>query len=611
MATTVAPETVSMELPERPLDWRRLISRGLLGALTGAFIVSIGMLETFNERILIVPIISLGYAVLYMTPVVFGYVAAAQLRLPGDEGGEVSSRHLISGVTVGLVSGLGLWLFTLAIDTFDISDIFIRLTVRVVDLVTFGRGFAFGLLVLAVGWSALGAVGGALAGTSPRVRSGVTGAFAWTFAVAILELIVEDILDEIGLTFVSEFLYDVNGGLTIPGAIVVALLAGFLSWRYKGAIARSRIRVREMGRAEARRYWRTVGLVAAVGAIILPTLVGSLVNELFANVALFLLMGLGLNIVVGYAGLLDLGYVAFFAVGAYTTAILTSPISPRIAPMLTLNFASWEGWLIVAAVIVMAAIAGLLVGTPVIRMRGDYLAIVTLGFGEIVRILFLSDWLAPTFGGAQGVRQIPGAEVNPPGVDITGINPQSIVYFAGVFVVIAIYISYRLSRSRLGRAWAALREDESVAEAMGIDTVKVKLLAFVVGAILAAFGGMVFAVKVGSVFPNSFALLVSIIVLVVVIVGGMGSIPGVIVGAFVLIGILGGPTQPGVLQEFQEFKLLIYGALLVYMMLQRPEGLVPSVRRSRELHHDEMLQDAWLAKRERPVDAEEEAQVSA
>jgi branched-chain amino acid transport system permease protein len=270
--------------------------------------------------------------------------------------------------------------------------------------------------------------------------------------------------------------------------------------------------------------------------------------------------------------------------------------------MLTLDFLSWEGWVVFAAVVGIAALAGLVIGTPVIRMRGDYLAIVTLGFGEIVRLLFLSDWLKPTFGGAQGVRQIPSAELAPLGIEITGINPQSIFYFVAIFVVISIYISWRLSNSRIGRAWSALREDESVAEAMGIDTVRAKLLAFVTGAVLASFGGMIFAVKVGSVFPNSFALLVSIIVLVVVIVGGMGSIPGVVAGALVLIGILGGPTQPGVLQEFQEFKLLIYGALLVFMMLQRPEGLIPSTRRSRELHQEEYLQDAWLSTGDPDID---------
>jgi branched-chain amino acid transport system permease protein len=140
----------------------------------------------------------------------------------------------------------------------------------------------------------------------------------------------------------------------------------------------------------------------------------------------------------------------------------------------------------------------------------------------------------------------------------------------------------------------AIREDEQVAEAMGINTVNAKLMAFVVGAMMAAVSGAVLAAKVGSVFPNSFMILVSIIILVVVIVGGMGNIAGVLVGSFVLIGVLGGPRQPGLLQEFQSYKLLIYGALLVFMMLQRPEGLVPSARRSQELHQEEFLQDAWL-----------------
>ena len=140
----------------------------------------------------------------------------------------------------------------------------------------------------------------------------------------------------------------------------------------------------------------------------------------------------------------------------------------------------------------------------------------------------------------------------------------------------------------------AVREDESVAEAMGINTVNVKLMAFVVGAVLASFSGAIFAAKVGSIFPTSFIILVSIVILVVVIVGGMGNIAGVIAGAVVLIGVLGGPKQPGLLQEFSDFKLLIYGALLIWMMLQKPEGLIPNVRRTRELHQEEFLQDAWL-----------------
>ena len=225
-------------------------------------------------------------------------------------------------------------------------------------------------------------------------------------------------------------------------------------------------------------------------------------------------------------------------------------------------------------------------------MRGDYLAIVTLGFGEIVRLLFLSDWLKPYFGGSQGITKVNPVELGP--FKVQGSDPRSVFYLVLVFCALAIYVSWRLQGSRLGRAWMATREDEQVAEAMGINTVNAKLMAFVVGATMAAFSGAVLAAKVGSVFPKSFEILVSIIILVVVIVGGMGNIAGVMVGSLVLIGILGGPRQPGLLQEFQSYKLLIYGALLVFMMLKRPEGLVPSARRSRELHQDEYLQDAWL-----------------
>jgi branched-chain amino acid transport system permease protein len=319
--------------------------------------------------------------------------------------------------------------------------------------------------------------------------------------------------------------------------------------------------------------------------IILPMLVGGIVNELMINVALFILMGLGLNIVVGLAGLLDLGYVAFFAVGAYGMAVLTSPLSPTLAPVL-----NW--WVALPIVVIFAAIAGILVGTPVIRMRGDYLAIVTLGFGEIVRILLLSDWLTPYFGGAQGITRIPGIVSGP--VSISGTSPELFIYMTMIFVAIAAYISYRAQSSRVGRAWAAMREDEDVAEAIGISTVQAKLLAFVLGAVIASFAGALFSAKVGTVFTNSFDVLVSIIILVVVIVGGMGSIRGVAFGALMLIGVLGGPKSQGLLTEFSEFKLLIYGGILVYMMLRRPEGLLPSVRRSRELHAEEAEQDAWL-----------------
>ena len=404
-----------------------------------------------------------------------------------------------------------------------------------------------------------------------------------TVAVSLFQPVVDDFFD--WFQAIPDFLYTPLRSLSVPGAIVTFLVSAAISYfkpKKRNGLSK---RLGSDDPAVRRRTTIIATIVIGVAVLALPRFLGGILNELLVNVGFFALMAIGLNVVIGYAGLLDLGYVAFFAVGAYTTGVLTSPLSPTFTPMLTW----WQAFPIVLA---MAALAGLFVGTPVLRMRGDYLAIVTLGFGEIVRILLLSDWLAPYFGGAQGIRNIPGIPIFGTNVNVT--TPQLMVYMVMAFVLIAAFISWRLESSRVGRAWAAMREDEDVAEAVGVDTVKAKLTAFITGAVIASFAGALFAAKVGSVFTNSFEILVSIVILVIVIVGGMGNIPGVLVGAVVLIGILGGPNQPGLLQEFGEYKLLAYGALLVYMMLKRPEGLVPSKRRQRELHRDEFLQDAWL-----------------
>jgi branched-chain amino acid transport system permease protein len=237
--------------------------------------------------------------------------------------------------------------------------------------------------------------------------------------------------------------------------------------------------------------------------------------------------------------------------------------------------------------IAVSAIAGVILGIPVLRMRGDYLAIVTLGFAEIIRIMVLSDFLRPALGGAQGILNIPKPVlslfnyVSPTLMNFTIKDPQHFYYLIFVGCIIIAFVAWRLQYSRIGRNWMAMREDEDVAEAMGINLVASKLLAFGTGAAFAGLSGAIFASQVGSVFPHSFALLVSINVVCIVIIGGVGSIPGVVVGALALIGL------PELLREFAEFRLLIYGALLIVMMLVRPEGLWPSEVRKRELHAGE------------------------
>jgi branched-chain amino acid transport system permease protein len=210
----------------------------------------------------------------------------------------------------------------------------------------------------------------------------------------------------------------------------------------------------------------------------------------------------------------------------------------------------------------------------VLRLRGDYLAIVTLGFGEIVRVIVRSDWAANFLGGSQGVKQ-----VQPPPPEVLDFgNPQNLYYLVLVFILLAIYVSWRLQYSRVGRAWAAMREDEDVAEAMGVSVIKYKLLAFAMGAAVGCLSGAFFAVQLSVITPDSFELLVSISVLAAIILGGLGSIPGVIVGSVVLVGL------PEILRDFAEYRLLFYGAILVGIMIGRPEGLIASARRRRELH---------------------------
>lgn len=234
-------------------------------------------------------------------------------------------------------------------------------------------------------------------------------------------------------------------------------------------------------------------------------------------------------------------------------------------------------WLALPICVAASTLAGVILGTPVLRMRGDYLAIVTLGFGEIIRVLVISDLLKPVIGGAQGILQIPRPDL----FGFTILQPQHFYYIILASVFLALFVSSRLRDSRLGRQWMALREDEDVAEAMGIHLVKTKLLAFAIGAAFSGLAGAIFAARLSSIFPNSFNLLISINVLSLIIVGGMGSLPGVIVGALVLVGL------PELLREFAEYRLLFYGVLLIAMMLRKPEGLWPSPIRRREIQAEE------------------------
>jgi branched-chain amino acid transport system permease protein len=279
---------------------------------------------------------------------------------------------------------------------------------------------------------------------------------------------------------------------------------------------------------------------------------------------LYVILGLGLNIVVGFAGLLDLGYVAFYAIGAYTYGLLASGHFD-----IHLSF-----WVVLPLAGLLSALAGVLLGIPVLRMRGDYLAIVTLGFGEIIRILLNN--LREFTNGSQGVVGIDEPVLFGMELD-SGTHFYYLIFF---LVVVVAFVANRLNHSQIGRAWIAMREDEDVAEMMGINTVYYKLLAFGAGALVGGLAGAIFSAWQGSIFPDNFNLFVSINVLCLIIIGGIGSIPGVIVGSVALI------TLPDFLRQFSDYRMLLFGFLLVLMMVARPEGFIPSQRRKLELHEE-------------------------
>jgi branched-chain amino acid transport system permease protein len=332
-----------------------------------------------------------------------------------------------------------------------------------------------------------------------------------------------------------------------------------------------------------------------VGAfLVLPLLVGLAGNawvRMLDFALLYIMLALGLNIVVGYAGLLDLGYIAFYAVGAYLYALLASP-----------HFGiHWPAWAILPLGATVAGLFGVLLGAPTLRLRGDYLAIVTLGFGEIIRI-FLNNLNAPVniTNGPKGIARIDAiALFGQPlskSVEIAGITFTGVMLYYYLFVVLAlvvVFVGIRLQDSRIGRAWVAIREDEVAAKACGINTRNVKLLAFAMGASFGGVAGGLFAGFQEFVSPESFGLMESIMVLCMVVLGGMGHIPGVILGGLMLTVLPeafrhgAGPIQQAlfgkVLLDPEALRMLLFGLALIAVMLYRPAGLWPEPRHRREL----------------------------
>ncbi len=555
---------------------------GLLGGAITLFLCLVGMVEVFSKRDVVETVITLGQFILLATAVSMGYIASRRSSSLFEQNKPLA--NLTAGLLAGVFTGSVLALFVILGNQVNFRAVFLNATTPLYDLLTFKRGVS-GVWVLPAFGAISGLIGAAFLLLPQKLRQPITRALLITILLALFSGLFRVVLINQGAAMenIAKFLFG-QTGLTVSGAVIflVGVFLGTTIWSARGKDVQTRITHLPKSRQISLRVV-FFALVAFI-ALGLPQVSGPFIAQVVVIISLYILMGLGLNITLGFAGLLDLGFVAFYAIGAYTMGLLTSygPFGLQHIPF----------WVAVPIAVLVAMSFGAILGLPVLGIRGDYLAIATLGFGEIVRLLAGSDFLAPVFGGPQGIIGIQKPCLGILGdfvkVDVpracTGIEfggPKEIYYIAVVSAIIIAFVAWRLRESRLGRAWMAIREDEDVAEALGINLVQTKLLAYMLGAAFAGLGGAIFTVLVGSIFATSMQLIVSINVVALIIVGGMGSIPGVIVGAIALIGL------PELLREVSEFRYLIYGLTLIVMMITKPEGLWPSQTARRELHHED------------------------
>jgi branched-chain amino acid transport system permease protein len=541
---------------------------GLIGGAVGLYLCLVGIVPTFDARPLIKDVITLGQASLIITFLLAGLATAIR-------GSAVGLGTVVAGTLAGLVSGVMLSALVLIGSVVNLRAVFLNASPQLWDVLTLGMGTS-GFWVPTVVGALVGAIGAGIWVLPPLLRTGILaglgsvlimGLFAGLLRTPMLAGPLSGLARQL---FASDGLQPIGAVISfVVGAVGVPLLQR----------AHVQQRVQQMPRQQRRVASIPIGGVLLLLVLALPLGLGPFVAQVVALIALYVLMGLGLNITLGLAGLLDLGFVAFFAVGAYTVGLLTSTGEYGIA--------QWSFWAALPVAVLMAMAFGIVLGLPLLGMRGDYLAIATLGFGEIIRTLVGSDLLKPWLGGPRGITNIPKPLDVPPDSFLAG--PNQIYYIALACAAVIAFVAWRLGRSRLGRAWLAIREDEDVAEALGVNLVQTKILAYMLGAAFAGLGGAIFASLIGSIFPSSIQLQVSINVVAIIIVGGMGSIPGVVVGAIVLIGL------PELFREFSEYRFLFYGAVLILMMRFRPEGLIPSRIGRQEMHHDASEDDPLAA----------------
>ncbi len=437
-----------------------------------------------------------------------------------------------------------------------IRAVFLNVTPQLMEFVTFGQPTVVGGLIIVVISAVGGRPGRAPAGGSRSIRRPVTAAVITTLLFGFLQRVIPIALDQLGLE--RDWLYSPQfDGLTWIGALVVAVVAAGISVPRRRPVRGLGVR----GRSTSARRTRRDGdqPPPARGRCGRPRPVARRAAAPRIRDLRGPRHGDGVR-ARSASGSTSSSATRACWISATSSSSRSARTPSRCSPARPCNAfgippepaisGSLNFYVAIPIVMVIAAAAGLLVGAPVLRLRGDYLALVTLGLGEIVTVLLASPWLVPLVGGPSGMRGITDAAIGGFGFR----DPQHFYYLALAFVGLAAFVSWRLASSRIGRAWTAMREDEQTADAMGISTTRFKLLAFAIGGAIGSLGGALFAVKIGSLTPASFQVIVSIQVLGLVILGGIGSIPGVLVGALVLVGL------PGLLREFEEYRFLAYGA---------------------------------------------------
>ncbi len=561
MAFDVVASTFQLKEKKRS-PFERTALTGLIYGSVALYFALVGIIRLFHERWIIADLLTLGQGVLLVAAAIAGYRTVLKTPHPTIPG------KLVQGAAAGGIAAAVMAALVIFASLVKIRFMFVAAHPQLFKMLTMDQGTWEGSALMVLVGAVLGLAGALLYIVPVVLRRPIIFGLVATGVMGLFQELLQSMLQLEGVaSTIREFFFTYDGLKIVPAVLVFAVFALCRAYWLKN---RQHYHQRYEALTPAGQRSVNIGAAAVCLLVLLlfPLFAGQFIAQVFMIIGLYILMGMGLNLEIGLAGLLDLGFVAFYAIGAYTVALLTA-VHPQA-------LADWSFWVALPVAIFTTLVAGLLFGVPVLRIRGDYLAVATLGLGEIIRILVLSDAMAWLLGGSQGILDIPKPQIG----DFKLKDPLHLFYLTMVCAGFVAYCAWRLENSRLGRAWTAVRDDEDVAEALGINLVNVKLLAYGLGAAFAGTAGAIFAVMLGSVFPHSFQLLISINILALIIVGGMGSLPGVVVGAFALMG------TPEMLREFGEFRFLFYGVALVAMMRLRPEGLWPSAAKRRETAHD-------------------------